>query len=408
MIPQTLSYSAASILDYCERYVNNGSPSGYTIEEQLARETNPFSNTKSFPLLVASTNDFKKVSTIGLVPNMDHEDEFFIHPMMTPKYEALGIPMNQTGFRVEPTSSGRTVVTCGVRRAYLKLDFDDVLGRVNRAITYTKAVAGIEIGQILEAGLNDGVINDKVGLLRERGARIVWDNEGTSRAYVFRDSQFWFRQDVPIHFALPLFSLFSEDKKSYRCLSSMEAGCLIERIRRNLVFNPEALGLNIVFPVIDLYFESVIRLGLQIEFNAQNVLVAFDQGLMPIGIILRDFSAVEKDHGLQSGYWPDTFLSAPYKCIYRTDDTYQIRHSFAFDFKLATYVVEPLIDLLGAHGSPERETLMGNARERVTSWIAQVPEGFFPEGCWYSHPKMLLTEKRPYERNDNPLLRTEK
>jgi hypothetical protein len=405
MLPHSLQYPETTLLDYCERYVNVGTPSGFTIESQLLGSTNPFSNTRSFRLFVLSTNSFPRSEVVGHVPSLEQDDEFFLHPMMLPKFVGYQIGVRESFIHVQPTSSGRTVVTCGHPRHYIKLHFDDILGRVNRAMPFQKAVAGIEISKILERAIVGGLMGNNIGILRETGTKVVWLNAEQSAAYVHRDARFWFCGDKQVAYVVPLFSIFSNDLKVDRTVLSSRVEGILSLIRERLCKCSHTFE-SLFSPLIDLYFKAVKDLGLQIEFNAQNVLVAFDERLDPTGICLRDFSAIEKDYGFQSEVWPKRFLSYPYKCIYPDQQDYQVRHSFAFDFKLSTYVLHPLLSVMYTQCEQATKAIEQRMRDRIAYWISELPMNFFPSDHWFSHPKVLLTQERPYKRHANPPFRS--
>ncbi len=147
-------------------------------------------------------------------------------------------------------------------------------------------------------------------------------------------------------------------------------------------------------------------MGLVIEFNAQNLLVAMDSKNKPSGLILRDLMGLEKDYGYRSELWPTEFFSAPYKCIKPSDQSYQIRHSFAFDFKLSYYIVSPFIEFVRATNPGAAEYLLSCARGLTNDWCAKIDKQYFPRGSWFAHPKVFLTSDRPYEEHVNPYLRS--
>jgi hypothetical protein len=395
---------AQKALAYAERYINDGSPSGYNLKSSLDNSTNPYSDCVNFPLMGLDLNKNDVNLTYGTLPILVKENEFYFHPLTCREIPIEEYRFYKSKVSVIPTSSGRTVMIANLKRYYIKLHFDRTLGRVNRSIPYKKALASIETSKIIETGIEKHILPKQFGMMREIGAKVFWPTSDYSCSYIIREAGYTFSEKINIEYVFPLFTLFSSDHKneiSDDTKSTQETVCKIIHKMRS---NPDIFLENIVFLLVDTHFKLITELGLQYEFNAQNLLLTFNKNLVCNGIVLRDFMGVEKDFGFHNKYWPDNFLSESYKFIYTTDSTYQIRHSFSFDFKLTEYVIIPLIEALNV-SITKKEKLYSAIKEKCNNWINTLPNDYLPKNCWYKHPNMLLTEERPYIEMPNPVLR---
>jgi hypothetical protein len=205
---------------------------------------------------------------------------------------------------------------------------------------------------------------------------------------------------------IPLFSLFSPDRRS------PDDPLLIEQLLDHWGTGAETtLCDTILGPIVDGFFELILQQGIQIELNAQNILVAFNANMHAVGIVIRDLMGAEKDLPIRRtlGLKVD-FLSSPYKCIDNTDPTnYTIRHSFAFDFKLSHYVLAPIIAAAATSCRSAIKVSTDNCsayvRDVAASKLGRLPGDYLPNGHWYRHPRQFLHRDRPYEQVAAPLFR---
>lgn len=393
-------------LDEMERWVNDGSPSGFGVSSQLSPATDPFGAARSFrPLLVRASSGLEMVVYRSeKLPLTDLPTEFCIHPDMRQKWLAMNCEVAESEkLELVPTSSGRTArMVSSAELDYLKFDYDKTLGRVNRSITPVKAIASVEINDELVSALEKRK-SGSIGIFPEH-AVVLARPAGAAAEF----SGVLFRSGAVIGGVkpsgsklAPMFSFWSSDSRDGSddyVLKGLFGG------------NRVAMGTAAVaacFDVLDFYFFMLIERGLQLEFNAQNVLVALDDKGEYAGCCLRDFNSTEKDLPIRRANGLSIeFRSAPYKVLALQDAHYLVRHSFAFDFKLTEYVVQPLLKLAAKCGVGPLSRLRDEARQCCAQWIARSPvELFPPDRKWYTHPKMLLTEKRPYEERTDPWLR---
>lgn len=394
-------------LDYMERWVNNGSPSGFGVEGQLSKETNPFDNFPFFhPFRVHCPSGLESEVLRATTCNSFPVDfDFLIHPDMRGKWESLGCSVDEAReIQLVPTSSGRTtrVASCDELR-YLKFDFDRTLGRVNRAITKTKAQASVEITDELVNLIRSGT-ETNVSVLPEYAVHLARPRGGHSEF-----SGLLYRSGTPEGLAnrdilnlVPLFSFWSIDRKT------SSQGWVLQQVFGN---NVDAFTLALeeaCLDLLDFYFVSLFRRGLQLEFNAQNVLIGISNELEYASSCIRDFNSTEKDYPLRLslGLHCD-FASAPYKVLQSEDEHYyKLRHSFAFDFKFSHYIVSPAIATIEAIRPGQGLSLLSQLRSRTQTWLQSAPLDMFPSrDVWYRHPRVDLTVDRPYEECRSPLLR---
>ncbi len=397
-------------LIYLDRYVNDGSPSGFTEINKTSNETDTFSLNKSFKLFAIESreNDFEIYGS--LKSNIPLEsNQLYIHPDMKNRDSLTGCKIVEVNnFTVSPTSSFRTVQILSENcNDYIKLHYDAVIGRIYRQLYSKRAIAGVEISAIIKDCLLNDTLSNFISIFEEPFAKIFYPptskDEKDSWGMVWRNSKPFGKRSNDICYLIPLFSIWSSDRQN---INEDKIGNQLfeiwgENAKQKLVF-------EILIPIIDTYFELVVRIGLQNEFNAQNLLIGFDKSWNVITIVIRDMMGVEKDLGLRDSLGLlTTFDSAPYKILSSDDALYITRHSFTFDFKVCDYVIEPLINLAVNQKISSRDYLIEILRERTKYWIQQLPSDYFPKGKWYSHDKVLLTEKanRKYIENKNPLLR---
>lgn len=101
-------------LDYLERYVNDGSPSGFTEIHTTSWPTSPSSLNAKYRMYYFCV-DAQNVRTFGQIPNVtgvrDQNSFIFVHPDMVELLNSRGIKnfLKYTDSDVIPTASSRTV-----------------------------------------------------------------------------------------------------------------------------------------------------------------------------------------------------------------------------------------------------------------------------------------------------------
>jgi siderophore synthetase component len=402
-------------LQHLERYVNEGSPSGFTEMNISSDVTSPFGSTPAFGLYAVTLPRDKILNYRDVPRALPSVREFnantlLIHPDMIshPDLAAYDVVLLES-LKVAPTSSARTVqIISGRLPDYIKLHYDRILGRVNRRLPYKKAIAGPEVSSIVEQALLDGTLPKEMAILPETGARAAKlapiSDDSQTWGMVWRSHSLVGQRASTVKCLLPLFSLWSGDRHQPGDPS------LIYQLIRHWKLQAEAIIIHhLLVPIVDAYFALVARLGLQLETNAQNVLVGLDESLAASVVVLRDLMGAEKDLTIRQALGLDTeFVSSPYKCISRDmqGKNYYIRHSIAFDFKLSLYVLEPIISVCARILDIPSERLVAVVRSRTAHWLKELPTNYFPaDGMWYSYPRRLLVDPSDNLANPNPKFR---
>lgn len=374
---------------YLERYVNNGSPSGFTNINTTSKGTRPQDDFKTFNVFLVKLKDsidvdFGDISQLHLKKN-----EILIHPDCFENYKDF--VEYKKDIPAIPLASMRTVYipTYGV---FIKLQYDKMLGRIERKINEEHAKHSISISQIIKESY---IRNKDEYFMIETGSRIV-KNDFFSIGMTIREAKL-FPTFTTNHMLIPAFSLFGRDLKQSNDM------CILEQIYQKQEKNPDDFIFNsFLKPAIELFFNLLLQTGLVIEAHAQNILFVLADNRIN-GIVLRDFESIDKD--LEIGKKYNKFFNMKYKCFSSSHPEYSKRHSFMFDFKLGEYLLEPIIEASIKFGA-NKNVLYERCRQLSNHFIEKFPRDFFPMDGWYSLEKKLIdrnTNFRGYIRN-NPII----
>ena len=394
---------------YLERYVNNGSPSGYSIKCSTSDSTNPFIGADFIVPYICFAEKSSFID-IGVIPDINSTNfssnswilvhpDMRTHPFFRNKKLDLKIASN---IKLVPTASARTLMLVESRyHGYFKLHYDGTIGRMERKLQYKEAISGIEISKIMESLIDCGGVDRRLTLLPETGARIL-RVENQEWGMVWRDGK-PYGNCSKLKYIIPLFALFSKDRKN------PQDHTILEQIITERFYDPTTYVVDyLINPIIDCYFSLLKKAGLQGEWHAQNLLIGFDENFMPQKIIARDLESMDKDLTLINYFnLPYTFLSNPYKCINSSRDDYQKKHSFMFDFKLGEYVIQPLLNFLQSTYYISSDTLIPSIKDYSWNQIKDLPDNFFPKE-WYGYKNVEInrsTDKRPYVVFERPKFR---
>jgi hypothetical protein len=151
------------------------------------------------------------------------------------------------------------------------------------------------------------------------------------------------------------------------------------------------------------------KLGLQPEWNSQNLLISFNQSFTEAKFIMRDLESIDKDLTMMDNLKiKHNFECYPYKCIEEKQYNYNIKHSFMFDFKLGECIIDPLLLLLNKYYHLDLEKSRNKIKEITKKYISSLPGDFFPKNKWFVFDKVLVDQsvsERPYIELDNPKFR---
>ena len=181
---------------------------------------------------------------------------------------------------------------------------------------------------------------------------------------------------------LPYFSLWATE--SIRS----SAGTVLRQVIDVFAFDYVSCLEHFVRPLIEGYKFLALDVGLIPECNAQNVLWEFDQESRTSRAVHRDLMGMFKDREFGMVKHADKYPLNTYHTIgdNRGTDT-QERRSFAFDFKLSEYILDPLTQELASVFQKPLQKCREEARTYVSE-IIQWPEGYFPRtGIAYGYPR---------------------
>ncbi len=376
---------------YCERYVNNGSPSGFTFVNTTSVGTRAFDKVRYIKVPVISFNSSKYFSYFGNSIKMLSDNQIVIHPDMLNDISNDRDIKSIEFVDAIPLASNRTVFIPQMGK-YLKLQYNGLIGRIERLITVNRARHAIAVNDIL-CELNwDGT---PLHFFQEEHARIYSQDNQNTIGMVVRDTKLFPDSNGIV---VPAFSLFSKDINN-----PDDNSIILQLIDRVEIDKDEFVLHKIINPAISLYFKILLETGLQIEAHAQNVCYVISNN--NISIALRDFESVDKDLEIAPQY--NQRFNKEYKCFGSASPDYAKRHSFMFDFKLGEYLITPILEEAQKAGC-NIDYIVEKVRQFVSHYIKLLPKNYFPKDCWYSFPKCLIdrtTNKRPYEKNDCPKYR---
>ena len=412
----TIEQEPIKSLSFMERYVNDGSPSGFSFTHTSSPKTEPRGLTSGFPLLEVLPKSNVVVHNLGSLPlslfsAKSQNESILIHPDMKNDVNLhflCGETAKQTDFLVQPTASPRTLeLINNASRGYVKLHYENHLGRIKRRLTLKHAQSALENTKILDYLISNNLMPESFSYYPETGARVyesVNQGEIVYWGMVWRQFEIRGNKSDQIAYQIPGFSLFSRDM-----LNPTDPIILSQIGDIHGDQKIEFLINSMLLPLIKIYFEMLLNGGLQGEWHAQNVVFGFDKNWNCISIALRDMESVDRDFEFIGNTHHNIKIeSFPYKC-HGQDKNYAIRHSFMFDYKFGEYLLAPLIDCAGNCWKINTTKIDQVIKDFVMEQMKSLPNDFFPkDGCWYSFAKQLIDQslpERPYVCHPNPRFR---
>lgn len=401
---------------YIERHVNDGSPSGFSTIHTTSPETSQFGLTPWFhPYICIAPNEYFK--NYGEIPSeygqpySKENNWLLVHPdMKSNKFfdnKKLKI-MRADTLEVIPTASGRTVqIVNKSSQDYVKLHFDGILGRVRRELPYIKAISGPEISRILIKSKNKNELFEKLSFFPETGARVLrtkTKNKYSEWGMVWRINKPYGLEKDSFKYLIPAFSLFSFDRLA------IHHPPLLKQIIDHTQINSEKYLYDVLIsPLIKCYFNLILTLGLQPEWNSQNLLIGFNEDFSSAVFIMRDLESVDKDLTMMDSLGiKHNFDSQPFKCIEKSQYNYQIKHSFMYDFKLGESIFDPFLKLLNKFYKIDMSKSRETIKDISSEFINKLPVDFYPKDKWYMFDRVLVDQskkERPYLEIENPKFR---
>ena len=384
---------------YMERYVNDGSPSGFTWINQTSWMTSPLSGQEIFYLDALYGED--QITITGEDPGFLSKfggKMIFIHPDMYEQYHGKGIRSEKSVLKVVPTASSRTVKLLDFP-GYVKLNYNGIIGRIDRSLTDVHAQASIEMTSYLKEALKKPIYH-RLAFLPESGA-VIYKNEAKdiNMGMVYREEVPYGQSSGEIKCMIPLFSVFSFDRHA-------EDECILVQLIKKSRREPQEYVLNeLIFVIIDNYFELLLNEGIQPEWHSQNLLLGIGRDYSVVSLIMRDLESIDIDENLQKRInIKKKFNSYPYKYLNNNQYNYQMKHSFMYDFKIGEYVFKPIIECVCGYFGLNKEDFEKIIRDYSKQYIKRLPSDFFPsDHSWYSFEQVLIDrtiEQRPYIKNE--------
>ena len=396
MYIEDIAFNEESFL-YLERYVNDGSPSGFTDIYTVSEHTSPFCLDKGFDLYSLQQKSGDTIIEYGNKPDF-FKWNMLIHPDMYGVVKDRFV--NKQALYVSPTSSSRTVKCLENPNWYLKLAYKGLIGRIDRTIGERQALSSVEVSSMIEKAIDKNILSKSFYFLREPFAKIIRRNDDVWGIILRETMPYPYNSDIK--FQIPAFALFSKDRHN-----PDHPSILKQLILRNKVDIENYLLTSIIFPIYDSYFSLLLNCGLQLECHAQNTLFAIDKNFNVIGVISKDAESIDKDIFLMESFGIHHDIeSLDYKCLNKTDYNYQIMHSFMFDFKLGEYLISPIINEASKHFKINSQYIQEQIQRHNRYYIGQLPPDFFPKE-WYYYENIVhdRTKKRPYIYQDTPKYR---
>lgn len=387
-----------------ESYLNDGSPSGFGISNIVSREYQPEADSFNLPVCTLSRQEdairigVRHFEPIGFLPRSPVVP-LYIHPQF---FDRLRQHSKLAHSSVEyvaarASSSVRTawILKDGTPSSFVKMHFPDTIGRFRRDLRLYGWLASIENSRAISCAIaaTDSNIRSGFALLREIGGTFIeGDGNVEGFGHIERELTPYPRRNNKSRTPLiPLFSLTAKtrsDHKDQKLLVKVivEMGASYDRIISSLIA-----------PLIEGYEYCALQLGLIPECNAQNLLWEIDENLNACRIVHRDLMGFFKD--LDIGLARDTETSPLISYHSIGQDFYsdtKLRRSFAFDFKLAKYALDPIVELLATHFNKSVASVQSDVRDIVKKLIIW-PDNYFPENhLAYGYPKEQRVSRNDY------------
>lgn len=393
-----------------ERYLNNGSPSGFSDKHTTSEKTSPRSTITSFGLpLIRITEDIKCENIGSNIESYLKSMCIFVHPdiLYEGLFENIEYNMDKEIY-VSPTASGRTVL-CLDQNFFIKLSYPRYLGRMIRHMQAEKVQSACDVTKLLMEAVDNKKTSETFSFFREDSGRVLYipNNKIRLNLNVPLNNEMkyeygnLFRENKPYpyinekEFLIPFFSLFGNeyDPFSQSINNQDDPPLLIQLFKKQSKRIDLFLLEDILFPLYRTYFEALLYAGIELEAHAQNMLLSVDPNFKVKRIVCRDLESAGKDiplintlgikHNSFGKYKTNNLeiTSVDYKY-----NKYYVTHSFMFDFKLGEYVVTPLIQLAKDYFDVDTNQLCISIKEFNQKYISLLPTNFFPsDWCTYDN-----------------------
>lgn len=371
-------------LVYLERYCNDGSPSGMTFgRHQVSKKYRPLEGEPTFEL-PSYLVPWERCEVITGRPSgalarsvlLNDGVVFHAHPDMEP----LDLPTLDQAVSAQPLASGRTVYVGDAPARQIKLHYGGMIGRVPRELPRHRVVASVSVSSELDA-LSASLPSCAAFLPESIGVSLGSDVGDIGMVIREQTPRPWMTGGVAL---VPAFALFSTDR------NSPSDAPLLEQIL-NKFSNPiEGFVEHVLSPILESYAALAFGLGIVPEDHGQNLLLELDGRGQPRRAIRRDFLDAYADLEIRRARGHAARLPRAYDV--RTDGrrAYGGR-SYAFDFRLGEYILDPTIELVvrcfGASSEWLRKWVVERVGELAFQYDVRLDQYFQPWDAVYRYAR---------------------
>lgn len=410
MMLEEFSIDPLGALIKAERYLNEGSPSGFSDTNTTSAVTRPKSARRTFGLAQIAFADIA-VRDFGIDGERFIDDDgIYIHPdilQLFPALDGVGSIVSD-GLMVAPTASGRTVFSVE-KECFVKLAYPKCLGRLVRHLNSDMILSACEVTKQLTAAVNSSKVNPAFSFLREDFGRVAYLPNGwlkqSDTSILMPDDVYelgiLFREVEPYPYQqrkqmlIPFFALFSDefDPMSQSKRLQQDRPLVVQLFEMQGKPIEQFLLQDILCPLFHTYFDALLCCGIELEAHAQNMLIAIDEGFRIKRIVCRDLESSGRDAVLMDYLGLTYSRDVKHKLNTLADKEkgqkypqYYINHSFMFDFKLGEYIVTPLLEKLQEYKSFDCELVRHSICEFNDQFIKKLPNDFYPpDWCRYDN-----------------------
>ena len=396
-----------------ESELNDGSPSGFGINSRILREYRPDAQEFDLPvfLIFKPEDAIRNSSSCALRKVLNQSSDatpLFVHPQFIDRLSGHQKLKNCTitHLKARASSSVRTVwvLESGTPLAFVKMHFPATIGRFRRDMRLYGWLASLENSKLLAFSLaNSNLLPpDTFAILRETGGTFL-EGDGITEGFGHIEREiipFPPRTDAAKCPIIPFFSLWASEAKVGA------KNTLLAKIILSTGITYEQLISLLLVPLLDGYNHSAIKVGLIPECNAQNILWEVDPSMKHCRVVHRDMMGFFKDITVGLAKDQDSFSSITYHTIgsEHCSDT-KLRRSFAFDFKLSKYVIDPLVSIMSAVYDRSRLSIQSDIAN-ISKCIIKWPPNYFPDdNMAYGYPNKRSVGRSSYVCIGNPLYR---
>lgn len=379
---------------YLERYVNDGSPSGFTEKHTTSDETNPFKGIDNFHILEFDDSNDECIF-LG-EHELFHNGVNFAHPDSKSSNNLSQANKNLIDSKliVSPTASGRTMfLRNSLYSGYLKLTYDvGRLGRVDRQLAYNNCLSSYEITKQIKKAINEKKFPSWFAILLESASKITKlrvANNFYEWGVIFREAKPYPYTDKNV-LLIPGFSLFSIDRKN------PDDEFLINQFIELSKTEPRDYLINLAKMIVESYWQLVLNCALIHECQAQNCLFEINEDYKIERMVIIDMDSIDKDIPTANYLGLDYKWDSPYGILNKDNYRYATRASTMYDWKIGEYLLSPLIKVVATKYALDIQSIEDEIKSFVrNNFIKNLPPDYFPlDGNWYSHPP---TERKPGE-----------